>query len=68
MAYKFCSECKQASYSAAHRIIWYCPYCGNELTFSKGYSEKFFPETITGKNKPQLRLLDYHSRSPSILL
>lgn len=34
MAYKCCSNCNQVSYSAHDRGIWYCPYCGKDLTFA----------------------------------
>ncbi len=34
MSYKRCENCNQVSYSAHDRGIWYCPYCGKDLTYA----------------------------------
>lgn len=34
LSYKRCENCNQVSYSAHDRGIWYCPYCGKDLTFT----------------------------------
>lgn len=42
MPYKSCPNCNQTSYSASDVGVWYCPYCGNDITFVKGLN--FQPE------------------------
>ena len=34
MSYKRCESCNQVSYSAHDRGVWYCPYCGKDLTYT----------------------------------
>jgi ribosomal protein L37AE/L43A len=41
MPYKLCQSCQQTSYSACNNRIWFCPYCGTELTLNKS-----LPDTI----------------------
>lgn len=40
MPYKVCPSCQQASYSANISGIWFCPYCGKELTLSKSIQDR----------------------------
>ena len=35
MPHKLCQSCRQTSYSAAINGIWFCPYCGTELTLNQ---------------------------------
>jgi len=40
MVYKVCPSCNQVSFSTRERSLWYCPFCGSDITFSTGFSSK----------------------------
>lgn len=43
MPYKVCPLCNQSSYSASERDIWFCPYCGEDMTFCEGFNRRQMP-------------------------
>ncbi|MCL1873132.1 MAG: hypothetical protein FWF85_03335 [Clostridiales bacterium] len=66
MTYKLCPTCNQASYSAYGRSIWFCPYCGCDITFIQGMrSESEILANVDRPGKtaaPHLRLLNRESK------
>lgn len=58
MAYKCCGNCNQVSYSAHDRGVWYCPYCGKDLTFAGLITDLYQEEEhrIDKKRKEHQRL------------
>ena len=66
MPYKSCPNCNSTSYSASDNGIWYCPYCGSDITFIKGVT--FDPDqSFTLKEDRKKKVKDQRYNSLKIL-